>query len=203
MSTSVLIRPRRSLLSTALVSIVFAMLPVFGVLYWFAFQHDAWPLVFAVHLAVVLAALALLVRQLTVRTAVTDTELMGSGIFSRLERVPLDRIAEVLVIETHVGQAPETVTQVLVRDAGGGVLFRLRGNFWHASDLDALISALPVPPTVVATPMSLAEFFRAYPGSAYWFENRPWLLTGSIAAGFALVALAVFAVVGGLGLPFG
>lgn len=85
MSTSVLIRPRRSLLSTALVSIVFAMLPVFGVLYWFAFQHDAWPLVFAVHLAVVLAALALLVRQLTVRTAVTDTELMGSGIFSRLE----------------------------------------------------------------------------------------------------------------------
>src|ERR1700754_842556 len=63
--------PRRSLMRTAFISIVLAMIPVFGVLYWFAVQHGSWQLVFVVHLAVSAAAIALLLRQLTVYTAVT------------------------------------------------------------------------------------------------------------------------------------
>ncbi len=66
---------------------------------------------------------------------VTDTELRGNGIFSPMVHVPLDRIRSVLLVPTYVGQAPEAVTQLLVRDARGRRLFRMRGNFWHPQDL--------------------------------------------------------------------
>ena len=73
--TTLRVRPRRSLVTTAFVSIVLAMIPVFGVLYWFAIQHGSWGLVFVVHLAVTILCLGTLGRQLTVFTAVTEPEL--------------------------------------------------------------------------------------------------------------------------------
>jgi hypothetical protein len=190
--TTVRVRPRRSLMSTAFVSIVLAMIPVFGVLYWFALQHGNWWLVFVVHLAVTIACLATLGRQLTVFTEVTDTELIGRGIFSPMLRVPLSAIASVVVVPTYVGQSPDPVLQLLVRDESGTPLFRMRGNFWNTDDLKAVAGALPARPIFVHEPISIREFYRDYPGSAYWFQNKPalWivvfalavLLTGAVAA---------------------
>ena len=138
---------------------------------------------------VVGVSLALLARQLTVDTVVADGELRGRGIFSPMVRVPLDTIASVDVVPVYVGQSPETVPQLLVRDAEGRRLFRLRGTFWHADDLTKVMDALPVPAQIVTEPMSFPEFFAAYPGSAYWFENRPWLMAG-------LLALVIVACIG-------
>jgi hypothetical protein len=186
-TTPVLVRPRRSLVSTAFVSVLLGMLPVFGVLYWFGVEHGSWRLVLVVNLAIIVACVVTMVRQLTVFSAVSATELSGRGIFSPIERVPLDRIASVTIVPTYVGQAPDPIRQLLVRDAAGQRLFRMRGNFWHAVDLKAIADALPVTATVVKEPISMPEFFRLYPGSAYWFENRPAVRVGVVGFGVVVV----------------
>jgi len=197
--TTLQVRPRRSLMTTAFVSVVLVMIPVFGVLYWFALQHGSWALVFAVHLAITIACLGTLARQLTVFTAVTETELIGRGIFSPMLRVPLSAIARVIVVPTYLGQSPDPVLQLLVLDASGTRLFRLRGTYWNPEDLDAVANALPVTPTFVQEPIGIREFYRAYPGSAYWFQNKPalWIIA------FALALLLIVAVAAWLMSIFG
>jgi hypothetical protein len=201
--TRVLVKPRRSLLTTALLSAALAFVPVFGVLYWFAIEHDSWQAVAIVNVIVVLIGVALVARQLTVHTEVTETELRGNGIFTPMVRVPLHRIRSVLLVPTYVGQAPDAVTQLLVRDARGRRLFRMRGNFWHAQDLRAIADSLPVRTVVIDEPMPLSEFFRAYPDSAYWFEDKPGLrvvLIGSLIAAGLGIAVWVMTL---LGMPIG
>jgi hypothetical protein len=189
--TLVAVRPRRSLIRTGFISIVLAMIPLFGVLYWFSIEHDSWLVVFVVHLVVTALAVVVVVRQLTVYSAVTRTELIGRGIFSPMIRVPLDKIAAVHLVETYVGQAPESVTQLLVTDEEGKRLFRMRGNFYQDGALQAIAAALPVKAQVASEPIGITEFFRNYPGSAYWFEHRP------------ILRLVVFAVSLALGMPVG
>jgi hypothetical protein len=201
--TRVLVKPRRSLLTTALLSAALAFIPVFGVLYWFALAHDSWQAVAIVNVIVVLIGLALVARQLTVNAEVTATELRGNGIFTPMVHVPLDRVSSVLLVPTYVGQAPEAVTQLLVRDVRGRRLFRMRGNFWHAQDLRTIADSLPVRPVVIDEPIALSEFFRQYPDSAYWFEDKPGLkvfLIGSLIAGALAIAVWVMTI---LGMPIG
>jgi hypothetical protein len=201
--TLISVRPRRSLITTGFVSVVLAMIPLFGVLYWFSIEHDSWLVVFVVHLIVTVLAVLAVIRQLTVFSAVTETELIGRGIFSPMVRVPLDKIAAVHLIETYVGQAPESVTQLLVTDEEGRRLFRMRGNFYRDGDLKAIATALPVPTQTTAEPIGITEFFRTYPGSAYWFEHRPILRIVVFAVSLAL-ALAIAAwVMTILGMPVG
>lgn len=194
-----LVRPKRDLLVTGLLSTLLVMVPIFGVLYWFAVDHDAILTVLAGHVVVLLAAVALLVRQLTVSTVVTSHEIRGRGIFSRMVRVPLERIASVHLVPTFAGHHPEPVLQLLVRDAAGRRLYRMRANYWAPGDLERVAAHLPVPAEVGAEPMTLREFFAAYPGAAYWFENRPWLVAALVlaaaAAGFWL-GLGIMHIVG-------
>jgi len=201
--TTLRVRPRRSLMTTAFVSIVLAMIPVFGVLYWFAIQHGSWGLVFVVHLAITILCLGTLGRQLTVFTAVTETELVGRGIFSPIVRVPLSAIASVVVVPTYIGQSPDPVLQLLARDASGRRLYRLRGTFWTPEDLKAVANALPVTPTFVEEPISIREFYRTYPGSAYWFQNKPalWIVVFVLAV-LLIVAVAAW-VMRIFGMPVG
>ena len=202
-TTLVTVRPRRSLLRTGFVSVVLAMIPLFGVLYWFSIEHGSWLIVFVVHVIVSVAATGVLLRQTMVHSAVTEIELIGNGIFSPMVRVPLGEIAKVDLVETYVGQAPESVTQLLVRDADGKRLFRMRGSFYHDGDLQRIADALPVKAEHVTEPIGLTEFFRTYPGSAYWFEHRPILRI--VVFALALVAaLGVAAwVMTILGMPVG
>lgn len=199
--TTVRIVPRRSLLVSALVSIVVVLVPVSAVLYWFAIPRGQGPWIALMQAIVVVAAVILLFRQLTVDTVVADGELRGRGIFSPMVRVPLEKIASVDIVPVYVGQSPETVPQLLVRDAAGRRLFRLRGTFWHASDIAKVTEALPVPARMAPEPMAAAEFFAAYPGSAYWFENRPWLIAGLLALVIAACVGIAIGVMVLLGMP--
>jgi hypothetical protein len=201
--TELRVRPRRSLVTTAFVSTVLMMIPVFGVLYWFAIQHGSWGLVFAVHLAITIVCLATLWRQLTVFTAVTETELVGRGIFSPIVRIPLGEISSVVVVPTYLGQSLDPVLQLLVRDASGARLFRMRGNFWTPEDLTAVANALPVTPVFVAEPTSIREFYRTYPGSAYWFQNKPGLWVVLLLPAVALILAVAAWVMTIIGMPVG
>jgi hypothetical protein len=129
--------------------------------------------------------------------------LIGNGIFTSMVRVPLSQIAKVDLVETYVGQAPESVTQLLVRDAPGRRLFRMRGSFYPDGALQEIAAALPVKAEVVTEPISLTEFFRTYPGSAYWFEHRPVLRVVAFVIAL-VVSLAIAAwVMTILGMPVG
>jgi hypothetical protein len=199
----VTVRPRRSLIMTGFFSIAIAMVPVFGVLYWFSIEHDSWLTVLIVHVLVTTLGVIVGLRQMMVHSAVTETELIGNGIFTPMVRVPLDRIAHVDLVQTYVGQAPEAISQLLIRDSEGRRLFRMRGNFYEDGALEQIAAALPVPVEVAAEPVPVAEFFRSYPGSAYWFEHRPVLrLVVFVVA--LLVALLIAAwVMTILGMPVG
>lgn len=198
---TVRIVPRRSLLVSALVSIVVVLVPVSGVLYWFAAPRGQGAWVAIAQCVVVGFALVLLFRQLTVDTVVADGELRGRGIFSPMERVPLERIAQVDIVEVYIGQSTETVPQLLVRDAAGRRLFRLRGTFWKPGDLERIAAALPVETTVAPEPMTITEFFEAYPTSAYWFENRPWLVATVLAVVTAAAVGIAVGVMTLIGMP--
>ncbi len=201
--TVVSVRPRRSLLRTGFISVVLGMIPLFGVLYWFSIEHDSWLVVLVVHVVVAALFVLAFLRQLTVYSAVTETELVGRGIFSPLIHVPLEKIAAVHLVETYVGQAPEPVTQLLVTDDEGKRLFRMRGNYWPPGDLASIAAALPVRAQVVAEPIGIGEFFRTYPGSAYWFEHRPilWIVVFVVSLGVAVAVAAWVMTI--LGMPVG
>ncbi len=201
--TLVTVRPRRSLITTGFISVVLAMIPLFGVLYWFSIEHGSWMVVLVVHVIVTVLFVLAVVRQLTVFSAVTESQLIGRGIFSPMVRVPLGKIASVHLVETYVGQAPESVTQLLVTDGEGKRLFRMRGNFYRDGDLKAIAAALPVPAQVAAEPIEITEFFRTFPGSAYWFEHRPILrIVVFVIALVIAVAVAAW-VMTILGMPVG
>jgi hypothetical protein len=199
--TVVRVAPRRSLLVSALVSILLVLLPISALLYWFAIPRGQGAWVALAQAIVVGASLTLFFRQLTVDTVVADGELRGRGIFSPMERVPLSSIAQVDLVPVYVGQSPETVPQLLIRDADGTRLFRLRGTFWHTGDLEKIANALPAPMTVAPEPMSMSEFFAAYPGSAYWFENRPWLVAGVLAVVIAICIAIAWGIMTLFGMP--
>jgi hypothetical protein len=196
------IKPRAGLLGTAAVTSLLVTSPLFGVLYWFAIPAGRWPVVVVAHVVVLIGCVLVGARQLTVFAEVRDGRLVGNGIFSPTEVVELDRIAVVDLVGTYVGLKPAPVPQLLVRDAEGRRLFRLRGNFWHAGDLDRIAEALPVPTTAASEPIDLKEFFRRYPGSAYWFENRPVLLVAAIVLGVVAVAAVAAVMIAFTGEPF-
>jgi hypothetical protein len=198
---TVRIRTRGGLLVTAVVTMLLVTAPLFGVLYWFSARTGLWPEVLALHAIVTVACVLLGFRQLTIFTEVRDGVLRGNGIFSLTERVELSSIARVDLVSTYVGLAPAPVQQLLVRDAQGARLFRLRGNFWRPGALEQVAAALPVEPTVVSEPIDLREFFSRYPGSAYWFENRPAVLVVGIVLGVAGIAALVVAAIALIGEP--
>lgn len=182
MTDDVVVRivPRRSLLVSGLISIVVILVPLSALLYWYAIPRGQAAWVAAAQAIVVIGGLAVLFRQLSVDTVVTRTELRGRGIFSPMVRVPLERIARVDLVPTFVGQYPDPVTQLLVRDADGRRLFRLRGNYWRPGDLERVAAELPVPAASADEPMPIREFFERYPTSAYWFEGRPLVVAALI-----------------------
>jgi hypothetical protein len=182
------VHPRFALLRTATVTSLLVTSPLFCALYWFTAPTGGWVEVLVVHLVVLALCVLVGARQLTVFTEVRDGVLRGNGIFSPVEQVELTRVARVDLVNTYVGLTPVPVRQLLVRDTAGERLFRLRGNFWHDGDLERVAAALPVAPVTMTEPMDLRDFFRDYPGSAYWFEDRPLITIGGIVLGVLAVA---------------
>lgn len=195
------IRPKFSLLSNAFAAIVLGTAPILGVAYWFASAKGGIWLVVVATVVVLVGGLLLLWRQLSVYSAITETELVGNGIFSPLVRVKLADIREVQLVPTYLGAAPEPALQLLVSGENGERIFRMRGNFYNAKELRAFAAALPVPVETVTEPMALQDFFRAYPGSAFWFENRRPLQVAIVAVALLIALAAAVAIMSALGLP--
>jgi hypothetical protein len=196
------IRPRRGLLGVAVLTLLLVTAPLYGVLYWLALPRGLMWQAVSGHVGILLVSLAIGLRQLAVFAEVRDGVLRGNGIFTPVVRVDLARIASVDMVATYVGMRPDPVQQLLVRDAAGRRLFRMRGNFWPAGVLVRLAAALPVPTTVTAEPIDVKDFFRRYPGSAYWFENRPVVTAIGVVLGLVAVAAVAAVAIALTGEPF-
>lgn len=166
------VRPRTSLIRSAAVSMLVAMVPASVALYAVAIPAGRWMQVLVAQALVVAACVVVGARQLQLVTEVDDRELRGNGIATPMVRVRLDDIERVHLVRTLIHGGSEETMQLLVTDAEGRRLFRLRGNYWPADALERVAEALPVPPSHHRDPVPIAEFWRAHPGSAYWFEDR-------------------------------
>ncbi len=185
------VRPRRSILWTALVSFAVTTLPVFGALYWFTAGLDEWPHLLLTQVLLTMACALVLWRQTTVFSASTGTHLVGRGIFSPLVSVPLAEIRHVVLADVYGHDGTDSSTQFLALDAHGRCRFRLRGQFYHDHDLERLADSLGVHVERDPDLHSARELFARYPGSAFWFEDR-WSVR---VAGVALTVLCALATV--------
>jgi hypothetical protein len=165
------VHPKRSLSITAVVTYFVLTTPLFAVLYWYTAASGNWGWLLAVHLALAIACLLTLWRQSRVFAAVTDERLIGNGIFSRVSWVPRADIRRVVLVRVYARDSSDSSVQFLALDGHGDSRFRLRGAYWHDSDLEALTAAIGRDVTRVPAPLSQAEFFAEYPGARYWFER--------------------------------
>jgi hypothetical protein len=195
-------RPRTALLGTAVLTLFVVTAPLYGVLYWLAVPRGLLWQTLSGHVAILVIGSAVGARQLAVFVEVRGGRLSGNGIFSPTVHAELSRIDRVDIVATYVGMRPAPVRQLLVRDAEGRRLFRMRGNFWGDDVLTHVAAALPVTPALVAEPIDLPDFFRRYPGSAYWFENRPAVLAVAIVLGVAAAVSVAAGAIALSGQPF-
>lgn len=195
------VRPKFSLLGNAFAAVLLGTTPIFAVVYWFASTRGGMELAVVSHLVVLGTGLALVWRQLRVYCAVTDSELIGNGTFTPLTRARFTEVQRVLLVRTYIGAAPDPVLQLLAVGADGRRLFRMRGNFWHEADLRAVAAAMPSPTETPGEPLTMREFFTAYPGSAYWFENRRPLQAAILAVTVIAALVGAVWIMSLLGLP--
>jgi hypothetical protein len=190
---SLVLRPIHQLRGQSRIVSAALVLPVFAAVLWFSLPRGTWPRVlvaFAVVAIAYVVATSLLSRVLI---SVTHDGIVERGFFARSNRVPLKRIASVLVVTVYRGQSLDTAPQLFVLDSAGELLLRMRGQFWGREGIDDLISALDVPVRRVEEPISRATLRRDFSGIIYWFERWPWLgaicLAGGIAAASILLIL--------------
>lgn len=194
--------PKRSLLRSGVLSFTLISVPLFGALYLLAVPTGTGAVILGVQLLVSgLSALALL-RYLVAFTGVTATEIHDRGFTSPLVRIPLSRVHSIVLVETYRWNAPDSVPQLLMLDADGQRVLRMRGTFWTEGDLRAIAEATGRPLLHFPDPITTQEFFAAYPAASYWFENRPIVSGAAALAAFGLSMVAVLAMMAVTGIRF-
>lgn len=178
------VRARESLARAGLVSGLIAGIPLFGVLYWLSASQGSWRRVLVFHVLVVAIGAFAWIRYTGAFTAVTPTRLIKQAFF--LTRV-VDRS---LIASTKIGQtwrpgSSESVPQLLVLDAEGECLTRLRGAYWSLESMETVAGALGVPCSVESHPVTLREFYEQHPRAAYWYEGKTWVAIAGVAVAFA------------------
>lgn len=167
-----LIHPKRSLLRYGFVTFAVTTIPLFSVLYWYTAAAGTWWQMASIHF--LLASLCMLAywRQRSVYSSIDADTLGGNGIFSGVTRVPLTEVSTVVLASVYPAHSLETITQLVVIDTNGTCRHRMRGQFWHDSDLRAFAKASGADVVTDCTPLTAKEFFDKYPASRYWFEGN-------------------------------
>lgn|GEM_PF-1538623 len=176
------LRPRRSLVRSTILSAVFSAVPLAVALVWVSLPLRLWTFV-----ASVVIALAVLVGVVFVRLATAFIGVDGAGITVRgvvtpSRRIPRDRVHRVLLATTHGSSVERTSRELVAFDADGDHLFRLRSDVWGDDGLDRVVESLDVQVTEEPRPMPAREFARRWPSSRSWYERRgTHLVVGALA----------------------
>jgi hypothetical protein len=132
---------------------------------------------------------------------VSATHVTERGFFGKTTHTPLSAARSVVLAFTYGGSSNEALPQLLILDASGRRILRLRGLFWSEASMRELAAAVGIPLSLAPEPITSAQFFDLYSGVAYWFENRPTLAIVGILIVLAACVATVFGLMRILGLP--
>ena len=179
------VHPRRSLVRNGVLSYALLSLPLFGTLYFFSTSSAVWFSVLSVHM-LTLGIAALVVSALHRRLHRSD---FHRDLRARLPRQAARGCASPRSRPPHSctptgARPPRRSPQLLVRCTDNNRVLRMRGIFWSEADMRAVAAVITRSAAIVlderTEPITARTFFAEYPGSAYWFENRPAIIVAAV-----------------------
>lgn len=195
------VSPSHSLVRNGMLSYALLSLPLFGVLYYLGASNGSWPIALAAHFISLVLVGAIYLRFRSLFIGVTGTSVHERGLFSRETVVPLSQVRRAILVATYRSSSTETVLQLLLRGTDDRRLLRMRGVFWSEADMRAVAAATGASLTERTDPITAKVLFEEYPGSAYWFENRPTLTILAIIVSLVAVLGLVLALMALMGIP--
>ncbi|WP_354568039.1 hypothetical protein [Glaciihabitans sp. UYNi722] len=193
------VRPKPALIRSGLLTLLIVPLPIFTALLFLGLPNGSWPVaVYGEIFCVLLCGIGFLLFRATF-VGVTATTIVERSFFGARTISLTADVASMVLVHTYSTSTAETLPQLIVRDREGVRLLRLRGIFWTEESMRAVATSIEGELELPTEAITADEFFERYPGSAYWFENRP--VVAAIAG--ALVITAGVAIVLGLMLLLG
>ncbi|HXD61385.1 MAG TPA: hypothetical protein VN619_05630 [Lacisediminihabitans sp.] len=195
------VHPRHSLVRNGALSYVLLSLPLFGALYFLGAPRGTWPIALAAHLASILVVSIGYVIYRRIYIGVTPTEIHERGVLGRATITPLSEVTQAILVSTYRSSSTEMTQQLLLCDSNDRRLVRMRGIFWTESAMRAVAAVSGAPLDEDPNPMTSAAFFAHYPGTAYWFENRPVLTVVAVVVALVAVLGLVLGLMAVMGIP--
>jgi len=191
------VSPRRSLVRNGVLSYTLLSLPLFGALYFLSTSSAVLLTAIGVHVLSLVAAAAVYLRFTGVFIGVTSTAIYERSFLGRPRVMRISKIGHAVLVYTYRSSSIETMPQLLVRCVDHRRALRMRGTFWSEADMKAIATAIIATSGILLEerrePLTATTFFAEYPGSAYWFENRPALVA---VAGFVALLVVLGVVLG-------
>lgn len=174
------LRPLADVFRQGILACLVFMIPVFVVLFAMTVPDGPWELVLICQILISVAILISSWRFFKLAIVISPETVAERGFFRLHREFPRSDIGSMLFVNTYSGR--EVHPQLFVRDHGGALLIRMRGQFWSRDSMDQLVEALDVPVQLIEDPMTVEELRDTIPEGLYWFERLP------VAAGFAFAA---------------
>jgi hypothetical protein len=161
-------------------------------------------ILFGIAALVVAAGLSALQLWLYFRNTRVDYgpgRIVSRNLFGRAKEVAVGDIQTALAVLSLATTAVVAVPQLLLLDAGGRVLLRLRGVTWSSDQMGELLTVVPVTPVVLSEPISPLALRERYPLAIGWWESHRVL--GAVIVGVGVFVVAIAAVAITLAIAFG
>lgn len=199
------VHPRRSLVRNGVLSYVLLSLPLFGTLYFFSTSSAVWFSVFSVHMLTLGIAALVYLRFTAVFIGVTSTAIYERGFLGRQREMCVAKVATAALVYTYRSSSTESSPQLLVRCTDNNRVLRMRGIFWSEADMRSVAAVITSSAAIVlderTEPVTARTFFAEYPGSAYWFENRPAVIVAAVIVTLLAALALVLGFMAFMGIP--
>lgn len=165
--------PQKGLVRSGIMTLIIVPLPLIGVLIFLRLPAGALPAA----AATVFVCLAIGFWTLTLfkgtSIGITADAIEEVGFFGQKIVSLKEDIGSVVLVHTYYGELAETHPQLIVRNRDDQRMLRMRGTFWTEESMRTVANELGVTLDEPPTPMTARQMFSRYPGTAYWFEDRP------------------------------
>lgn len=154
-------------------TLIVVPLPLIGVLVFLRLPEGALPAAAAA--ALVCLAIGFWTLNLFKGTSigVTADAIEEVGFFGQKTVSLKEDIGSVALVHTYYGELAETHPQLIVRNRDNQRMLRMRGTFWTEESMRIIAGELGAVIEEPTAPMTARQLFSRYPGTAYWFEDRP------------------------------
>lgn len=195
------VRPKATIVRSGLLILLIVPLPIFGSLALLSPQNGPWPFAaFGEALCLLLCWLGYALYR-RVFIGVTSVSIEERGLFGRHTSHRIADVATIALAHSFRSSSADTLPQLIVMNRAGIRMLRMRGLYWSEKSMLAVAGAIGEEVQVVEEPMTNADFFAQYPGSAYWFENRRGLVIATLAAVLLVCVGVVLGLMRLVGVP--